>query len=803
MVMVAGIWPEIVIVAGLAVARAKSEEFDEEGIWRRFADTGEALVSSVDKIIFVGSSGVGRMIMRKAADTLIPVTLELDGKDPFIVCEDVDVPHVAQVAVRAALQSSGQNCAGAERFYVHKDIYPAFVAAVVKCMYVFVFVVDIWMAGCLFLIFIDDGHPKENSFIYIPSRRQTDKVQCYEPATMKYLGYFPALKPHEVKERVAQVRRSQTVWAKSSFKQRRQFLRVLLKYIIEHQDLICEVSSRDTGKTMVDASMGEIMTTCEKITWLLSEGEKWLKPEYISCGRSMLHKSAKVEFHPLGVVGAIVSWNYPFHNLFNPVLAAVFSGNGIVVKVSEHASWSECFYVRILQTALAAVGAPENLAGFAETGEALVSSVDKIIFVGSPGVGRMVLATKDVLLFDHFDLARFLTETVPHVDEKATYALSLSTVQAWNHSDFLCRNYVLNGMVDALYNVYCKAKTAKEWESLDRKYKTEDAGMSLSETFQVACIIEKLPPSWVDFKNYLKHKRKEMTIEDLVVRLRIEEDNKIVLKRIDGPGTTKANVVEHGQSSKGKNDGKKNHGKGFNLGLKGGVGKKKKFQGTCYNYGKQGHRANECKLPKKENARQVNMIMRKAADTLIPVTLELGGKDPFIVCEDVDVPNAIKLANDSKYGLGCAVFSGSQRRARFIASQLHYGVAAINDFASNYMCQSLPFGGVKDSGFGRFAGVEGLHACCLVKSVVEDRWWPLIKTKIPKPIQYPVAENGFEFQQSLVEALYGLNVWDRLRALVNVIKMLTDQNTASSSSSSYSVYPTNSNAMVGSEEGKM
>ena len=49
--------------------------------------------------------------------------------------------------------------------------------------------------------------------------------------------------------------------------------------------------------------------------------------------------------------------------------------------------------------------------------------------------------------------------------------------------------------------------------------------------------------------------------------------------------------------------------------------------------------------------------------------------------------------------------------------------------------QSLPFGGVKDSGFGRFAGVEGLRACCLVKSVVEDRWWPFIKTKIPKPIQ--------------------------------------------------------------------
>ena len=51
-------------------------------------------------------------------------------------------------------------------------------------------------------------------------------------------------------------------------------------------------------------------------------------------------------------------------------------------------------------------------------------------------------------------------------------------------------------------------------------------GMMLSETFQVATIIEKLPPTWKDFKNYLKHKRKEMIIKDLIIRLHIEEDNK-------------------------------------------------------------------------------------------------------------------------------------------------------------------------------------------------------------------------------------------------------------------------------------
>lgn len=48
---------------------------------------------------------------------------------------------------------------------------------------------------------------------------------------------------------------------------------------------------------------------------------------------------------------------------------------------------------------------------------------------------------------------------------------------------------------------------------------------------------------------------------------------------------------------------------------------------------------------------------------------------------------AIALANDTNYGLGCAVFSGSQHRAKEIASRLHCGVAAVNDFASTYMCQ--------------------------------------------------------------------------------------------------------------------
>nr|GEX45584.1 hypothetical protein [Tanacetum cinerariifolium] len=74
-------------------------------------------------------------------------------------------------------------------------------------------------------------------------------------------------------------------------------------------------------------------------------------------------------------------------------------------------------------------------------------------------------------------------------------------------------------------------------------------GMTPSETFQVAAIIEKLPPSRVEFKNYLKHKRKEMSVEDLVVHLCIEEDKKLAQENTYTPDSANVNLVEHVRSS--------------------------------------------------------------------------------------------------------------------------------------------------------------------------------------------------------------------------------------------------------------
>ena len=65
----------------------------------------------------------------------------------------------------------------------------------------------------------------------------------------------------------------------------------------------------------------------------------------------------------------------------------------------------------------------------------------------------------------------------PKLKEKETDRQVVAAVEAWKHADFLCKNYTLNELDNTLYGVYISIKTAKElWNSLEKKYKTEDAG---------------------------------------------------------------------------------------------------------------------------------------------------------------------------------------------------------------------------------------------------------------------------------------------------------------------------------------
>lgn len=134
---------------------------------------------------------------------------------------------------------------------------------------------------------------------------------------------------------------------------------------------------------------------------------------------------------------------------------------------------------------------------------------------------------------------------------------------------------------------------------------------------------------------------------------------------------------------------------------------------------------------------------------------------------------AISIANSTPYSLGSNVFSKNQKEGRYIMDRLRVGMSNLNDFGVNYLCQSLPFGGVGISGYGRFGGPEGLRAVCHQKAITEDRWPLLIQTFLPPVLQYPMTNVGdaIVVTRDLVNIIY--HGWTgRVKAVFEIVKVL-------------------------------
>jgi acyl-CoA reductase-like NAD-dependent aldehyde dehydrogenase len=207
-------------------------------------------------------------------------------------------------------------------------------------------------------------------------------IQCYNPSTMQLLGEVAVTTPSEVLACVGKARASQRAWAKTGWDERRRVLRCILATIQAHAEDIVKISAIDTGKQRIDSYLGEIITSQGKLSWIIAEGETVLAPQDRPSSLTTLHKSCRVEFAPLGVLGVIAPWNYPFYNMYNHIASGLFAGNAVVIKISEYSAWSGANFIVLARRCLEACGHSQDLVqvvqGFGETGSALVSNVDKV-----------------------------------------------------------------------------------------------------------------------------------------------------------------------------------------------------------------------------------------------------------------------------------------------------------------------------------------------------------------------------------------------------------------------------------------
>ena len=133
--------------------------------------------------------------------------------------------------------------------------------------------------------------------------------------------------------------------------------------------------------------------------------------------------------------------------------------------------------------------------------------------------------------------------------------------------------------------------------------------------------------------------------------------------------------------------------------------------------------------------------------------------------------DAISIANSTTYALGASIFGNDSKDLAKVTQGIKAGMVSVNDFAV-YYAVSLPFGGVKGSGYGRFGGEEGLRSICNTKAVCRDRFSSLIGTSIPPALDYRLggARKAWEVCRGVVDLGYGMGWWERIVGLWRIVK---------------------------------
>ena len=133
---------ELASLTGQAIARLMREVGVPDDVFTPVFGAGpvaaQLLTHALDGVYFTGSHATGRKVAEAAGRGLMRMQLELGGKDPVYVCDDVDLEHAAPSVAVGAFYNSGQSCCAVERVYVHERIHDAFVDAFVKAVRAFV-----------------------------------------------------------------------------------------------------------------------------------------------------------------------------------------------------------------------------------------------------------------------------------------------------------------------------------------------------------------------------------------------------------------------------------------------------------------------------------------------------------------------------------------------------------------------------------------------------------------------------------------------------------------------------------------
>ena len=192
---------------------------------------------------------------------------------------------------------------------------------------------------------------------------------------------------------VERARKAAQIWADKPLQWRIKAIERAAKRMLADREEVVALASAELGKCDVECVFNEALGALDSVS-------NWSKVVRAAVGPNRVplnpigfpNKSATVELVPRGVIGIIAPWNYPMSGLFRSMLPALLTGNGVVLKPSEHSPRTSSWYAEQLARELPA-GLVQVVQGDGSVGEALLEAgIDACVFTGSIKAGRSVQA---------------------------------------------------------------------------------------------------------------------------------------------------------------------------------------------------------------------------------------------------------------------------------------------------------------------------------------------------------------------------------------------------------------------------
>jgi succinate-semialdehyde dehydrogenase/glutarate-semialdehyde dehydrogenase len=473
----------------------------------------------------------------------------------------------------------------------------------------------------------------------------THRIVTLDPATDEILAELDCAGEAEVAAAVASARAAQPAWAAAGVGARVRILRRFQQLLYAKKAQVARLITREAGKPYVEALLTEVLVVLDAVRFCTEQAHSLLRPQPVPHGNLILKaKSARLRREPYGVVGIISPWNYPLAIPATETLAALATGNAVVLKPSEFTP----LVALELQTLLHEAGVPEAvsqvLVGDGGTGAQLTSSpIDKLIFTGSVPTGKRVA---------ELAAARLLPVVLELGGKDPMLVLDDADLEAASSA--------------AVWGAFVNAGQA--CLSVERCY----VARPLYEPFVAACA-KKTGRLRVDHGL-----EPEVDVGPLIHQRQL----KIVREHVQDAVARGARLVIGGVP-----------------------------------------------LPKIGPNFFAPTVLAGVDHTMRVMREETFGPLLPIMPFDRD-EEAIRLANDSEFGLAASIWTRNRRRGEALAARLEAGTVMVNDVVSCFGISEAPHGGFKASGIGRTHGRLGLEEMVRTKYVDSDLlprlrkvWW--------------------------------------------------------------------------------